>query len=178
MADSGQDFVGRNRAPRVQISTGVEGYGAQTVRELPFVMTVMSGLSGKSEVALPPVAQRKFQDIDSNNFESRLKAIKPRVAFQVDNKLTGEGGFLGVDITFTSMDDFSPGAVAEKVPGVKELLEARTQLKHLLAYMDGKTDAEELIAKFLGSDHEFLKALMASHGPAAKPTNQSPTEEG
>jgi type VI secretion system protein ImpB len=125
--------------------------------QLPFVMGVMSDLSGKPEEALPPVADRKFLEVDVDNFDARMKAMKPRVAFQVPNTLTGEGN-LAVDVTFESMDDFSPAAVAEKVEGLKQLLEARQQLANLVTYMDGKTGAEELIAKMI-KDPALLKSL-------------------
>ena len=96
--------------------------------------------------AAAAVADRKFLEIDVDNFDERLKAMKPRVAFQVPNTLTGEGN-ISVDITFESMDDFSPAAIARKVEALNKLLEARTQLSNLLTYMDGKTGAEDLIAK-------------------------------
>ena len=154
---SSQKFIARNRAPRVQIEYDVELYGAQKKVQLPFVMGVMSDLSGKPEEPLAPVADRKFLEVDVDNFDARMKSMKPRVAFQVENTLTGEGS-LPVDITFESMDDFSPAAVARKVDGLNKLLEARTQLANLITYMDGKTGAEELIAKVI-KDEALLKSL-------------------
>jgi type VI secretion system protein ImpB len=154
---SSQKFIARNRAPRVQIEYDVELYGAQKKVQLPFVMGVLSDLSGKPEDPLPAVADRKFLEIDVDNFDARMKSMKPRVAFQVENTLTGDGN-LPVDITFESMDDFSPAAVARKVDGLSKLLEARTQLSNLITYMDGKTGAEELIAKVL-ADPALLKTL-------------------
>jgi type VI secretion system protein ImpB len=154
---SSQKFIARNRAPRVQIEYDVELYGAQKKVQLPFVMGVLSDLSGKPEDPLPAVADRKFLEIDVDNFDARMKSMKPRVAFQVENTLTGDGN-LPVDITFESMDDFSPAAVARKVDGLNKLLEARTQLSNLITYMDGKTGAEELIAKVL-ADPTLLKTL-------------------
>ena len=160
---SSQKFIARNRAPRVQIEYDVELYGAQKKVQLPFVMGVMSDLSGKSEEPLPPVADRKFLEVDVDNFDARMKSMKPRVAFQVDNTLTGEGS-LPVDITFESMDDFSPAAVARKVDSLSKLLEARTQLSNLITYMDGKTGAEELISKVL-ADPALLGSLTAEAKP-------------
>jgi len=157
MATSSQKFIARNRAPRVQIEYDVELYGAEKKVQLPFVMGVLSDLSGKPSEPLPPVAERKFLDIDVDNFDARMKAMKPRVAFQVPNTLTGEGN-LAVDITFENMDDFSPAAVAAKVEGLKQLLEARQQLANLVTYMDGKTGAEELIGKVI-KDEALLKSL-------------------
>ncbi len=163
---SGQKFVSRNRAPRVQIEYDVELYGAEKKVQLPFVMGVMADLSGKPEDPLPAVADRKFMEIDVDNFDSRMKSMKPRVAFQVPNTLTGEGN-LPVDITFENMDDFSPAAVARKVDGLSKLLEARTQLSNLITYMDGKTGAEELINKVL-ADPALLQTLTAAAKPAAE----------
>jgi len=164
MAQSSQKFIARNRAPRVQIEYDVELYGAEKKIQLPFVMGVLSDLSGKPSEPLAPVADRKFLEIDVDNFDSRMKAIKPRAAFQVPNTLTGEGN-ISVDITFDSMDDFSPAAVAQKVDALNKLLQARQQLSNLVTYMDGKTGAEELIAKVL-QDPALLQALAASKKPA------------
>ena len=161
---SGQKFIARNRAPRVQIEYDVETYGAEKKIQLPFVMGVMADLSGKPEEALPGVADRKFLEVDVDNFDERLKSMKPRVAFQVPNTLTGEGN-LNVDLTFESMDDFSPAAIARKVDSLSKLLEARTQLSNLLAYMDGKSGAEDLIAKAL-NDPALLAALSSKAAPA------------
>jgi type VI secretion system protein ImpB len=160
---SSQKFIARNRAPRVQIEYDVELYGAEKKVQLPFVMGVMSDLSGKPAEALPSVADRKFLEIDVDNFDSRLKSMKPRVAFSVPNTLTGDGN-LSVDVTFESMDDFSPAAVARKVDGLNKMLEARQQLANLITYMDGKTGAEDLIAKVLADP-----ALLASLTSEAKP---------
>src|SRR5450755_2745824 len=154
---SSQKFIARNRAPRVQIEYDVELYGAQKKVQLPFVMGVMSDLSGKPSEALPPVADRKFLEIDVDNFDARMKSMKPRVAFQVPNTLTGEGN-LSVDVTFESMDDFSPAAIARKVEPLRKLLEARTQLSNLLSYMDGKSNTEDLLTKVL-ADPALLKTL-------------------
>mgnify|MGYP003574626700 CR=1 FL=1 len=165
---SGQKFIAKNRAPRVQIEYDVEVYGSEKKVQLPFVMGVMSDLSGKPAEPLAPVSERKFLEIDVDNFDDRLKAMKPRAAFQVPNTLTGEGN-LSVDITFEDMEDFSPAAVARKVEALNKLLEARTQLANLVTYMDGKQGAEELIAKAI-ADPALLQALAA--------TPKSPGEEG
>ena len=161
---SSQKFVGRNRAPRVQIEYDVELYGAEKKVQLPFVMGVMADLAGKPADPLPSVADRKFLEFDVDNFDTRMKAMKPRVAFQVPNTLTGEGN-LAVDLTFESMDDFSPAAIAAKVEGLNKLLEARQQLSNLLTYMDGKGGAEELIGKVL-KDPTLLQSLGTNPKPA------------
>jgi type VI secretion system protein ImpB len=164
MSGSSQKFIARNRAPRVQIEYDVELYGSNKKMQIPFVMGVMADLSGKPAEPLAPVAERKFLEIDVDNFDERLKAMKPRVAFAVPNTLTGEGN-LSVDITFENMADFSPEAVAKKVGALNNLLEARTQLKDLLTYMDGKVGAEELLGKVL-KNPELLKSLAAAPKPA------------
>ncbi len=157
MPGSSQKFIGRNRAPRVQIEYDVELYGAEKKVDLPFVMGVISDLSGKSNEELPPVAERSFVEIDGDNFNERMESMKPRVAFSVPNVI-GDEGNIGVDLTFKSMEDFNPDAVAAKIPGVSDLLEARKQLAALVSYMDGKAGAEELIGKIL-KDPSLLKAL-------------------
>ena len=163
MAGSSQKFIARNRAPRVQIEYDVELYGAEKKVQLPFVMGVLSDLAGKSEVEQPGIADRKFLEIDVDNFDDRMKSMAPRAAFTVPNTLTGEGN-MAVDITFESMDDFSPAAIAAKVGPLQGLLEARTQLSNLMTYMDGKSGAEDLIAKIM-QDPALLKTLAAQ--PAA-----------
>jgi type VI secretion system protein ImpB len=163
---SSQKFIARNRAPRVQIEYDVELYGAQKKVQLPFVMGVLSDLSGNPTEPLPAVADRKFLEISVDNFDERLKAMKPRAAFQVPNTLTGEGN-LSVDISFESMDDFSPAAIARKVGALNELLQARQQLSNLVTYMDGKTGAEELISKVM-HDPSLLKWLASTPKGAAE----------
>ena len=167
---SSQKFIANNRAPRVQIEYDVELYGAEKKVQLPFIMGVMADLSGNPTDPLPAVGDRKFLEIDVDNFDSRLKSMKPRSAFRVPNTLTGEGE-LSVDITFESMDDFSPAAIARKVEPLRKLLEARTQLANLMTYMDGKTGAEELIAK-ITQDPTLLKTLAAQPAPKADSENQ------
>jgi type VI secretion system protein ImpB len=161
--ESSQKFIARNRAPRVQIEYDVELYGSEKKVHLPFVMGVMADLAGKPEEALPAVADRKFMEFDVDNFDDRMKAMKPRAAFRVDNTLTGEGQ-MNVDLTFENMDDFSPDAVARKVDSLNQLMEARTQLANLVTYMDGKTGAEELIASAI-NDPAVLQSLVAAPKP-------------
>jgi type VI secretion system protein ImpB len=164
---SSQKFIARNRAPRVQIEYDVELYGAEKKVQVPFVMGVMSDLAGDSTVPQPGVDERKFLQFDLDNFDERMKSMKPRAAFSVPNTLTGEGN-LSVDLTFESMDDFSPAAVARKVDALNKLLEARSQLSNLITYMDGRAGAEDLIAKVL-NDPALLKSLAEK----AKPEDSS-----
>lgn len=160
---SGQRFIKENRAPRVHIEYEVETYGSRQKVDLPFVMGVMSDLSGKSEVEKKPLDKRDFTEFDMDNFEQRMEAIAPRAVFQVENTLTGEGK-VAVDLTFKSMDDFTPGQIAEKVPALKKLLDARRELSDLMAYMDGKDGAQDLLDKVL-KDPDLMKSL-ASAKPA------------
>lgn len=166
MAQGGQRFIKQNRAPRVQIEYEVETYGSRQKVMLPFVMGVLSDLSGKSSKEKPQLDKREFEEFDIDNFEKKMAAIAPRAAFAVDNTLTGEGK-LSVDMTFNSMSDFEPGAVAKKVPALAKLLEAREQLNDLMLYMDGKDGAQALIDKVL-KDPDLLKSLAA-----AKPAGES-----
>ena len=161
--ESSQKFIARNRAPRVQIEYDVEVYGSEKKIQLPFVMGVLADLSGQPTDPMAPVADRKFLEIDVDNFDERLKSMKPRVAVQVPNTLTSEGN-ISIDMTFESMDDFTPAAIARKVGSLNKLLEARSQLSNLLTYMDGKTGAEELIAKLL-TEPALMQALTSAPKP-------------
>jgi type VI secretion system protein ImpB len=168
---SSQKFIARNRAPRVQIEYDVELYGAQKKVQIPFVMGVMSDLSGANAGDLPPIEERKALEVDVDNFDSRMQSMKPRANFTVPNTLTGEGN-LEVDVTFESMDDFSPASVACKVSALAKLLEARTQLANLGTYIDGKSGAEKLIAQAL-KDPALLQSLTS----APKPADTEPGQE-
>ena len=144
-SNSGQKFISRNRKPRVHI-TYEDPYDAERLIELPFVMGVLADLSGNaSTVAKAEMIDRKFLDIDMDNFDKRMAAIEPAVSMKVENKLgAGEGGEkLSVNLKFTKMDDFSPAAIARQVPATAKLLQAREQLSNLLRYMDGKVAAED-----------------------------------
>jgi type VI secretion system protein ImpB len=170
MSGNSQKFIARNRAPRVQIEYDVEIYGSEKKIELPFVMGVLADLSGKSTNEKVDVSERKFLEIDIDNFDERMRAVQPRVAFGVPNALSGEGQVM-VDITFESMDDFSPASIAKKVDALKQLLEARTQLANLQTYMDGKSRAEDLVRKLLTD-----KALMQTLASAPKPSSETTSE--
>ena len=158
-SDSGQKFIRRNRAPRVHI-TYEDPYDAERAIELPFVMGVMSDLSGNnSAVEKPEVADRKFLEFDMDNFEARMAAVEPGVTFKTENKLgEGTGEKLSVQLNFKKMDDFSPAAVARRVPATAKLLAAREQLANLMRYMDGKVAAEDQIKKLL-ADPQLMAAL-------------------
>lgn len=161
-SESSTKYIGRNSSPRVHIEYAVPTNGAEKKVELPFVMGVLADLSGQpAEDNEPPsVADREFLDIDIDNFNDRMAAIKPRAAFAVKNTLTGEGN-LPVELTFEKMDDFSPAAVAQQVEPLRQLLEARTQLSNLLTYVDGRANAEALLSKIL-QDKTLLAAVVAA----------------
>lgn len=176
MAKGGQRFIKENRAPRVHIEYEVETFGSAQKVELPFIMGVMSDLSGKSQVEKKSLDKRDFVEFDMDNFDQRMEAIAPRAAFITDNTLTGDGSKLAVDLTFKSIDDFSPGAVAKNVPALAKLLEARTQLNDLMLYMDGKDGAQGLLDKVL-KDPELLKALAATKpAEGAAPEGETPSD--
>ncbi|WP_395665427.1 type VI secretion system contractile sheath small subunit [Methylocella sp.] len=164
--DSGQSFIKRNRPPRVQIAYE-DPYDAERKIELPFVMGVMSDLSGPSPgVEKPDVADRGFVDVDMDNFDKRMGAIEPGASFAVPDRLGDDpDARLSVSLRFKKMDDFGPAAVARQVPALARLLEARDQLANLLRYMDGKADAEARLKKLL-SDPGLLSALNARMGEA------------
>jgi type VI secretion system protein ImpB len=160
----GQRFIKENRAPRVHIEYEVETFGSRQKVEIPFVVGVMSDLSGKSTVEKKPLDKRDFVEFDMDNFEQKMEAMAPRAAFNVENTLTGEGQ-MAVDLTFKSMEDFSPGQIAKQVPALAKLLEARQQLNDLMLYMDGKDGAQDLLDKVL-KDPDLLKSLAAAKPPA------------
>jgi type VI secretion system protein ImpB len=157
--DSGQKFIRRNRAPRVHI-TYEDPYDAERLIELPFVMGVLSDLSGNTPgVEKQKIEDRKFLEFDMDNFDNRMAAIQPGVSMRVANKLGDtEGEKMSVSLRFNKMEDFGPAAVARQVPSMAKLLEAREQLSNLLRYMDGKVAAEDQLKKLL-ADPQLMMAL-------------------
>jgi type VI secretion system protein ImpB len=171
--DSGQRFIKRNRAPRVHIAYE-DPYDADRLIELPFVMGVMSDLSGNNAgVEKPEFFDRAFLDVDMDNFDSRMKAINPGVSFKTDNKLGDGDDKLSVNLRFEKMDDMQPAAIARQVPVLATLLEAREQLANLMRYMDGKVAAEDQIKQLL-ADPQLMQALRER---AAKAVESKPAEE-
>lgn len=156
---SGQRFIKRNRPPRVHI-TYDDPTNAEEKIELPFVMGVMSDLSGNSPgVEKVDIKDRKFLDIDMDNIDNRMAAIQPGVSFRVTNKLSEDSDEkMSVNLRFNKMADFEPAAVAKQVPALAKLLEARTHLANLMRYMDGKVAAEESLKKLL-ADPQLMLAL-------------------
>jgi type VI secretion system protein ImpB len=151
MADSLQHKLDRVRRPRVQITYDVETNGALQKVELPFVVGVLADLSGQPKEGLKAVKDRKFVNVDRDNFDDVLEKSAPRLAFRVDNKLTKDNTELAVELNFKSMDDFSPAKVAEQVAPLKELLDMRQRLSQLLNKMEGNDKLEQLLSDVLGS---------------------------
>ncbi|MDN7638818.1 type VI secretion system contractile sheath small subunit [Burkholderia cepacia] len=164
----GQKFIGESRAPRVQIEYDVEVYGSQKKVELPFVAGVMADLSGDNVEPLGAVEERRFSEIDVENFDERMAQIAPALSYHVKNVLMDDGTLIPIDLTFTSMESFEPAEVVKRIPELSTLLEARMRLKELLTYMDGKAAAEDLI-------HELLKNPKWA-GAGAAVSEQAPTD--
>jgi type VI secretion system protein ImpB len=168
-AESSTKKLGRNRPPRVHITYDVETGPSTEVKEIPFVMGVMSDLSGDNASELPDIGDRKFSEVDAHTFDKFLKAQRPRAVFEVENTLTGEGK-LKVDMAFESMDDFSPAAVAQKTEGLKQLFQAREELKSLLTTMGTRPKLEKAL-EVLVKDPELAKKLQAQLAEANPPAN-------
>lgn len=156
-SDKSTDFIKRNRPPRVNISYE-DPYESEKMVELPFVMGVLSDLSGNaSEVDKPDLEERDFVDVTAASLDDYMKSIAPGLSFNVENKM-GDDGRLGVSLHFESMDDFNPAAVARQIPALKKLLEARQHLANLQRYMNSKPKAQDQIRKLL-NDPELMAAL-------------------
>ena len=149
--ESIQHKIDRIRPPRVQITYDVEVGGAIELKELPFVVGVMGDFSGKPEEALPAVKNRKFVEIDRDNFDQVLSGMSPRLAYTVDNKLQEDGSKVGVELKFNSMDDFDPDKIVEQVEPLRKLVETRKKLSDLLSKMDGNEKLESLLEDVMGS---------------------------
>ena len=152
-----QHKIDRVRAPRVHITYDVEIGDAIEMKEIPFVAGVLADLSGKPDEPLPKVKDRKFVEIDRDNFNNVLEAVKPRVAFKVDNKLTGDDTRLAVEIRFKSLDDFHPEQVAQQVEPLRKLVEARRRLSDLLGKLDGNDKLDELLQVVIASTDTLQK---------------------
>jgi type VI secretion system protein ImpB len=173
----GQKFIGKQRAPRVQIEYDVEIYGSQKKVELPFVVGVMADLSGENRESLAPIDERDFIDIDDETFDKRMAQIAPKVAFYCDDVLTEDdpGALIDVNLTFNSMQDFEPGEIAKRIPELAALLKARNELKELTTYMDGKMAAQDLIEQIL-TNTKYTGKELEVRDDAEWP--KSPEEDG
>lgn len=162
--ESLQRKLERVRAPRVRITYDVEVGDSVEVKEIPFVVGVLADLSGAPDQPLAKLKERSFVEIDRDNFNQVMEGMKPRLAFKVDNALKGDGSQLGVELRFSSMDDFHPERVAQQVEPLRKLVEARRKLSELLGRLDGNDRLEELLRELLGSS-DNLKAI--GHRPTA-----------
>ena len=158
--ESLQHKLDRVRPPRVQITYDVEIGDAIEMKEIPFVVGVMADLSGKPDEPLPKLKDRKFTDIDRDNFDKVLEGMKPRLALRVDNKLTGEDTKMAAELRFKSIEDFHPERVAAQVPALRKLIEARQKLSELLNRLDGNDKLDELLQEVITST-ESLQRLGA-----------------
>ena len=149
--ESLQHKLDRVRPPRVHITYDVEIGDAIEMKEIPFVVGVLADLSGKPDEPLPRLKDRKFIEIDRDNFDTVLQGMKPRLAFKVDNKLSGEDTKMGVELRFKSLDDFHPEQVVQQVEPLRRLLEARTKLSELIHKLDGNDKLDELLQNVIAS---------------------------
>jgi len=163
MSASIHDKLNRVRKPRVHITYNVETEGAEIERELPFVMGVMGDFSGDPTQPLRPIADRKFTQIDRDNFNDVMARMAPGLNLKVDNKLTDDGSEMGVNLKFSSMDDFDPARIVEQVPALKSLLDTRNKLRDLLSKADRSDALEGLLEQVLQNEAE-LKSLSAQLG--------------
>jgi len=164
--DSVQKRLQKVRPPRVQMTYDVEIGDAIENKELPFVMGVVGDFGGKSEVEQKRFKERKFVNIDRDNFDEVLKGVEPRAAYQVDNQLSDEGGKFGVDLKFRSMDDFRPEAVVEQIEPLRKLLEARTKLADLRNKLAGNDKLEDLLNDVLNSTEKMAELGQKNNGKA------------
>lgn len=167
MAESQQQKLSRIRRPRVHISYDVETNGAMQKVELPFVVGIMADLSGQPKDPLPPLKERKFVNIDRDNFNDVLAKAAPRLGLRVANKLTGQEGNLGIELNFKHIDDFEPDRVAAQVPALKELLDMRLRLGQLLTKLEGNDKLEQMLTDILGNTEKAM-ALAKEMGVEAK----------
>jgi type VI secretion system protein ImpB len=169
--ESTQHKLDRVRPPRVHITYDVESGGAIELKELPFVMGVVADLSGKPAEPLPRMRDRKFVEIDRDNFDEVMKGMKPRLAFQVDNKLASDDSKIGVELRFNQLEDFEPELVARQVEPLRKLMDVRKELSALLAKADGNEKLGEKLAEIIGNT-ELLEKLAKETGGKAPESSE------
>ena len=177
--ESTQHKLDRVRSPRVHITYDVEVGGAIENKELPFVLGVLGDYSGMPEEQLPRVRDRKFVEIDRDNFDQALAAMKPRLAYRVENKLTGDGSKMGVELKFKSLDDFNPDNVVQQVEPLRKLVEARKKLSDLLSKMDGNDKLEQILNDIVsntGQQQQLSAALGIESGADASAPKEGSNE--
>jgi type VI secretion system protein ImpB len=161
--ESLQKKIGRVRPPRVQITYDVETNGAIQKKELPFVAGVLADLSGDPATPLPPVKERKFVQVNRDNFDKVLAKIEPRLVFKVDNKLSDDDTKIGVELKFQSMEDFEPQRLAEQVEPLRKLIELRRKLANLRSSLYGNDKLDKMLQQIL-NDHDELDKLRGEIG--------------
>ena len=166
MAQGTQKKLERVRPPRVSITYEVETGGAIEMKELPFVMGVLADLSGNPAQPLPKLKERKFVEVNPDNFDTVLKSAQPRLQFTSENKLQPDGSKIAVELKFESLDDFSPDRVAEQVKPLRELLELRTKLADLRGRLQGNDKLEEILQQTI-NDADSMRKLRAEIAPGA-----------
>jgi type VI secretion system protein ImpB len=169
--ESMQHKIDRVRAPRVHITYDVEIGDAIEMKDIPFVVGVLADLSGKPDEPLPKVKDRKFVEIDRDNFNGVLEAMKPRVAFKVENKLSNDNTKMAVELRFKSLDDFHPEQVVQQVEPLKKLVEARRRMSDLLSKLDGNDKLDELLQDVINST-DSLQQLEKEAGVATPPKEE------
>ena len=165
--ESIQHKIDRIRPPRVQITYDVETGGAIELKELPFVVGVLGDFHGKPEEALPAIKNRKFVEIDRDNFDQVMSGMKPRVSFSTENRLQDDGTKMGVELKFKSIDDFEPDNVVQQVEPLRKLVEARQKLSDLLSKMDGNEKLENILNDVI-ADQSKQKELSDALGIESK----------
>lgn len=172
--ESTQKAVGRIRPPRVHITYDVETGDAIEKKEIPFVVGVLADLSGQPETALPPMKERKYVEIDRDNFDQVLGKCAPRLAFKVDNRLSNDDTLLGVELRFRTLEDFEPARVASQIPALRKLLERRTALHNLRSSLIGNDKAESILQEILNSPDALQRIGAESGGQAGSGAQQEP----
>jgi len=170
--ESLQKKLSRVRPPRVHITYDVETGGAIEKREIPFVAGVLADLSGMPEKPLLPISERKFIEIDRDNFDQVMTKCEPRVAFKVENTLSNDDTLLGVDLRFKSMDDFAPAAIANQIPVLRKLLELRNSLHNLRSSMEGNNKLESILQEVIANT-EALQRINAESGATVAPAEKA-----
>jgi len=162
MPESIQQKLSRTRPPRVQISYDVEVGDAIVMKELPLVVGVMSDLSGDRKKELPKLKDRKFAEIDRDNFDEVLKSVEPHLEYSVENKLTDDGGNMKIELDFKSMDDFHPDSLVQQIEPLRKLFEARQKLLDLFVKLDGNDDLDNLLQAIVKNTDELEEIKKAT----------------
>ncbi|MEJ8675883.1 type VI secretion system contractile sheath small subunit [Chromobacterium amazonense] len=174
MAESTQHKLDRIRPPRVQITYDVEIGNALEKRELPLVVGIMADLAGKQEKPLPKLGERRFVEVDRDNFNQVMSSIAPRVTAQVDNALSDDGSKLNVELNFSHIDDFDPVSIVKQVKPLRRLYEARQKLRDLLTKLDGNDDLDKLLQDVMANTEELQKIRAAQPAAPAAAKAEAP----